>query len=238
MLGRLRRRFRRARLGSRAALVLGDIRALPFRKRVRFKAVLAPYGMLQSLLCDRDLAATLRSVSGVVARGGVFAVDLVPDLPRWQECHRRVSLRGRRPGGGQLTLIESVRQDPDRRFTIFDQEFVERRDGRRETRRFSLAFRTLTVPQISRRLERAGFTVDAVLGDYRGRAWSPEADVWLILAPPALVVCPRKTLTPGGASRLPALLPGRILPVCSLVAPCQPGAARRQVCQVISGTHH
>ena len=182
MLGRLRRRFRRARLGSRAALVLGDIRALPFCKRVRFKAVLAPYGMLQSLLCDRDLAATLRSVSGVVARGGVFAVDLVPDLPRWQECHRRVSLRGRRPGGGQLTLIESVRQDPDRRFTIFDQEFVEQRDGRRETRRFSLAFRTLTVPQISRRLERAGFAVDAVLGDYRGRAWSPEADVWLILA--------------------------------------------------------
>ncbi|MEE8131338.1 MAG: class I SAM-dependent methyltransferase [Vicinamibacterales bacterium] len=182
MLDRLRRRFRRARLGRRAALVMGDIRALPFRKRVRFKAVMAPYGMLQSLLRDRDLAATLRSVSGVVARGGVFAVDLVPDLPRWQEYHRRVSLRGRRPGGGQLTLIESVRQDHDRRLTIFDQEYVERRDGRRETHRFSLAFRTLTVPQISRRLERAGFTVDAVLGDYRGRAWSPEADVWLILA--------------------------------------------------------
>ena len=79
-----------------------------------------------------------------------------------------MSLRGRRPGGGQLTLIESVRQDADRRLTLFDQEFVERRDGRREIQRFSLAFRTLTVPQISRRLERAGFTVDAVLGDYRG----------------------------------------------------------------------
>ena len=182
MLARLRRRFRRARLGARAALVRGDIRALPFRKRFRFRAVMAPYGMLQSLLRDRDLIATLRSVAQVTARGGVFAVDLVPDLPRWREYHRKVSLRGPGPGGGQLTLIETVRQDRGRRLTIFDQEFVERRDGRRDTRSFSLAFRTLSVAQTSRRLEQAGFAVDAVLGDYRDREWSPDADVWVILA--------------------------------------------------------
>ena len=182
MLDRLRRRLRRARLGGSAALVRGDIRALPFRKRFRFRAVMAPYGVLQSLLRDRDLAATLSSVSQVVAKGGWFGIDLVPDLPRWREYHRKVSLRGPESGGGRLTLIETVRQDRDRRLTIFDQEFVRRRDGRREIRRFSLAFRTLTVQEISRRLERAGFTVDAVLGDYRGLEWSPEADVWVILA--------------------------------------------------------
>ena len=182
MLSRLRRRFRRARLGGRAALVQGDIRKLPFRKRFRFALVMAPYGMLQSLLRDRDVAATLRSVAKIIPRGGVFAVDLVPDLPRWREYNRRVSLRGRRPGGGQLTLIETVRQDVDRQLTIFDQEFVERRGRRRDTHRFSLAFRTLTVPEVSRRLERAGFQVDAVLGDYGGLEWSPEANVWVILA--------------------------------------------------------
>ena len=55
-----------------------------------------------------------------------------------------------------------------------------------------------------------------------------------------LVVCLTHGLTdfPGGASRLPALLLGRILPVCSLVAPWQPGAARRQVCQAMCETHH
>jgi hypothetical protein len=144
--------------------------------------VMAPYGMLQSLLRDRDLRATLKSVAAVVPRDGVFGVDLVPDLPRWQEYKRRTTLRGRRPGGGQLTLVETVRQDEDRGLTIFDQEFVERIGRRRQTRRFSIAFRTLTVSQMAGRLERAGFRIDSVLGDYRGREWSPDADVWVILA--------------------------------------------------------
>lgn len=182
MLDRLGARLRRARLSHRVKLVRGDIRALPFRKRFRFDLVMAPYGMLQSLLRDADLHATLESVAGVLRRGGVFGVDLVPDLPRWQEYERRVSLRGESAGGGHLTLIETVRQDPARHLTIFDQEFVERRRGHRSIHRFSLAFRTLSVRQVTRRLERAGFSVDAVLGDYRGQEWSPEADVWVIIA--------------------------------------------------------
>jgi hypothetical protein len=32
------------------------------------------------------------------------------------------------------------------------------------------------------RLERAGFDVDRVLGDYRGSAWDERADVWIVLA--------------------------------------------------------
>lgn len=182
MLRRLSGRLRRARLSERAAVVRGDIRALPFRKRFRVDLVMAPYGMLQSLLRDRDLRATLESVAGVLRSGGVFGIDLVPDLPRWQEYDRRVSLRGERAGGGHLTLIETVRQDPDRQLTVFDQEFVERHRGRRTSHRFSLAFRTLSVRQVTRRLERAGFAVDAVLGDYRDQPWSADADVWVIVA--------------------------------------------------------
>jgi hypothetical protein len=33
-----------------------------------------------------------------------------------------------------------------------------------------------------KRLERAGFRIKAVLGDYNGEPWDPRADVWLILA--------------------------------------------------------
>ena len=44
-----------------------------------------------------------------------------------------------------------------------------------------LPFRTLSVPQMRRRLEKAGFRVDAVLGDYRGGPWHPDADVWILL---------------------------------------------------------
>jgi hypothetical protein len=45
-----------------------------------------------------------------------------------------------------------------------------------------LTFRTLPVRQMARRLEAAGFRVEAVLGDYQGRPWDERADVWIILA--------------------------------------------------------
>jgi hypothetical protein len=48
--------------------------------------------------------------------------------------------------------------------------------------RFDLTFRTLSVRQMTRQLESAGFGVDAVLGDYRGRPWDDRADVWIIMA--------------------------------------------------------
>jgi SAM-dependent methyltransferase len=161
-------------------LVRGDIRALPFAAR-SFSMVLAPYGILQSLTKPRDLAATLASVAGVVERGGTFWIDLVPDVPKWREYTNKVQLRGR-SGGADLTLIESVRQDRRRRLTTFEQRYLERRNGRTRDHCFELVFRTLSVPEMSRQLGRAGFQVEAVLGDYQGRAWDERADVWIIMA--------------------------------------------------------
>ena len=179
MLARARERLHRSRLT--AALVRGDIRHLPFRRRCKFSLVMAPYGMLQSLTRERDLRATLAAVASVVERGGLFVIDLVPDLPAWSEYDRRVSLAGRR-GRGHLTLIESVRQDRPNGLTIFDQEYTERRGHTRSVHRFSLTFRTISVPQMRRRLEAAGFRIDALLGDYDGGPLDLRADVWIILA--------------------------------------------------------
>jgi hypothetical protein len=118
----------------------------------------------------------------VLRAGGLFGVDLVPDLPNWREYEKKISLHGRRNATTMLTLVESVRQDRRRALTIFDQEYIEHRKGKRHVHRFSLTFRTLSVPQMLRRLERAGFRIHAVLGDYQGRPWDERADVWLILA--------------------------------------------------------
>jgi len=214
MLARARQRVRRARLSSPVSLVRGDIRFLPFadatvsRRSAKretgvarrstlpkgalesapreggFSMVLAPYGMLQSLLRERDLKATLAAAHRVLRPGGTLGVELVADLPSWQEYKKRVSLKGwrRKAGGAHVTLTETVRQDRAKGWTIFDQEFTERRGRKSETRRFSLSFRTLSVPQVARRLEKAGFEVTAILGDYRGGPWDPRADVWVILA--------------------------------------------------------
>jgi ubiquinone/menaquinone biosynthesis C-methylase UbiE len=185
MLAHAQRRLRRAKLTERALLVRGDIRTLPFpsaRGTRGFSLVMAPYGILQSLTRERDLRDTLASVARVLKRGGLFGIDLVPDLPRWDEYHRRVSLKGTRGANGRLTLIESVRQDRRRKLTIFDQEYVERRGRTRTVHRFALTFRTLSVPQMARRLEQAGFAIQSVLGDYQGGPWDQRADVWIVLA--------------------------------------------------------
>ncbi len=183
MLRHARRRARRAKMGDRLSLVRGDIRRLPLDGQ-SFDLVLAPYGVLQSLVRESDLVSSLESVARVTRRGATFGVDLVPDVPRWAEYRRRVSLRGRRGRSGPgVTLVESVRHDRRRRLTVFDQEYIESHPGAASrVHRFSLVFRTLSIPQMARRLEGAGFRVEAVLGDYQGRAWDPRADVWIILA--------------------------------------------------------
>lgn len=183
MLARARRRVARTTVSRHVRLVRGDIRHLPFSPST-FAAILAPYGVLQSLLREQDLAAALAAAHGVLRRGGAFGLELVADLPAWEEYRKRISLRGwrRRRGGAHVTLVETVRQDRARRLTIFNQEFTERCGRHCRTRRFALTFRTVSVPQMARRLERAGFAVTALLGDYRGGPWDRRAEVWVILA--------------------------------------------------------
>ena len=107
--------------------------SLPFRNAARFDLVMAPYGILQSLVRESDLKATLASVARVLARGGLFGVDLVPDLPVWKEYRNKVRFRGSRRGGkSRITLVESVRQDRAKKLTIFDQEYIERRGRERQ----------------------------------------------------------------------------------------------------------
>jgi ubiquinone/menaquinone biosynthesis C-methylase UbiE len=169
-----------ARAPEQLRAARGDIRALPFADQ-SFEMVVAPYGVLQSLTRPRDLRDALASAARVLARGGTLGVDLVPDVPNWKEYRNRVQMSGR-DGTAHLTLVESVRQDPRRRLTTFEQCYIERRGGRTKRHRFDLTFRTLTVPQMGRELARVGFEITAALGDYDGRPWDPRADVWIILA--------------------------------------------------------
>ena len=52
----------------------------------------------------RSNSATLASVARVVAPGGTFGIDLVPDVPKWREYENRVQLRGR-AGGAWVVAI-------------------------------------------------------------------------------------------------------------------------------------
>lgn len=185
MLARARRPPRRRgqpgrRRSKRPRFVRGDIRALPFR-RASVGMILAPYGVLQSLVRERDLTRALAAARRVLAPGGLLGIDLVPDVPRWREYRDRVQLRGRLHGR-HVTLVESVRQDRARRLTTFEQRYQERRRGGTVEQRFHLTFRTLPLRLMVARLARAGFVVEARFGDYQGGAWGAGADAWIVLA--------------------------------------------------------
>jgi SAM-dependent methyltransferase len=181
MLAHAVRRLARLPRVLRPAILRGDIRSLPF-PRAAFGCVMAAYGLAQSLLSDEDLDAMLSEVARVLPSGGLAGFDLVPDLPAWDEYTDKVIFRGRSRRGGRVTLTETVRQRPRRGVTIFDDEFVERRRGRVERRRFTLTFRTIQVDELTARLRRARLRVETIFGDYRGGLWSPAADAWVVLA--------------------------------------------------------
>jgi ubiquinone/menaquinone biosynthesis C-methylase UbiE len=82
MLVRGQKKVKRARVQSRVKLIRGDIRFLPFPDK-SFPLVMAPYGILQSLLDEALLTATLNDVRRVLTRDGTFGLELVADLPAW-----------------------------------------------------------------------------------------------------------------------------------------------------------
>ena len=108
---------------------------------------MAPYGILQSLLDEKLLSATLKEVHRVMTRNGIFGLELVADLPAWDEYSKRTSLRGKRgPNGKPIALIESVKQDRRNHITRFEQEFVEGRGKSATRKKFTIAFRTALGP--------------------------------------------------------------------------------------------
>ena len=127
--GYARRRAKRLRVAEPAGPRPRRHPPLPFAPGA-FSAVMAPYGILQSLTREADLAATLSEAAPGAGAGGTLGIDLVPDLPAWDEYRDRVRFRGRNRQGAARDAVESVRQDRRRKLTIFDQEYVERRGGR------------------------------------------------------------------------------------------------------------
>lgn len=180
MLERARVRLGRAPKARRPGLVRGDIRALPFRD-ASFERVFAPYGVLQSLTSDEDFSASLRESRRLLKPGGWFGFELIPELKDWKAYQRQVVFRGKL-GSANVTLRESVRQDRKRGVTIFDEEFTVSRGGVSRRYRFPLAFRSLPMERVLELLTGAGFSVESVAGSYRGKIWTPDSRVWVVLA--------------------------------------------------------
>jgi ubiquinone/menaquinone biosynthesis C-methylase UbiE len=181
MIARARTRSRRAKLSGRLRLVRADIRFLPFPAR-SFRAVIAPYGILQSLLTDEDLRRVLASVARVLRPRGVFGIDLVSDLPRWPEYTNQRQLSGSKNPNVHLTLVESVSQERSGSVTVFTQRYTARGQRGATEHCFELRFRTPSVRRLTALLKQAGLSVASISGDYAGGAWHKDADTTIIVA--------------------------------------------------------
>ena len=145
-----------------------------------FGCVMAPYGVLQSLTRERDSGDA--GVGRPRARpGGLFALDLVPGPAALGEYSRRTSLRG----AARQRHADAHRVGPPGPPPRADdlRPGVRRAPGRHAPG----ASLRADVPHAvgaadARRLEKAGFAIDAVLGDYQGGPWDERADIWVILA--------------------------------------------------------
>ena len=162
-------------------LVRGDIRALPFAAR-SFSMVLAPYGILQSLI---ETARSRRDarVGGACRRARRHLRDRsragCPEVARV----RQQGAAARAESGGAAAHADRIGPAGPAPPT---------HDVRAALCGTAGAARAITVSSCVPDAVGAGRCrgsssaqdsgVEAVLGDYRGRAWDERADVWIIMA--------------------------------------------------------
>ena len=99
-------------------------------------------GILQSLIRDKDLNATLASVASVLKPGGLFGVDLVPDVPNWREYSNRVQMTGKAAGGAKPS---AARRQPT---WTAGSASIQRRSGWKR----SAGWSSLSISSATRRL--------------------------------------------------------------------------------------
>jgi SAM-dependent methyltransferase len=153
--------LRRARERTHAALVRGDMRALPFRDR-SFVLAVNLFTSFGYFLDDAEHRLVLRQVAAALASPGHFVIDYL------NAEHVRRTLRVPEQAASRDVRV-TRRIDGDSRFVIKE---IELRD---EGRRFQERVRLYGAEELESLLSDAGLHIVARFGDYDGRPLSPEA---------------------------------------------------------------
>lgn len=160
--------------------VVADLRALDLTQR-RFPLVIMPMNTLQAFHDRDDHRAVLRRAREHVSPGGAFAFDVImPDLTALaglvgDELPGEVFAA---PGGETLhhrSRYDAV--DPDGGTVSFTTVIDERHPARppvRYTRHHTVHL--FSPSELWELLAAAGFTVDAVFGDFAGSPLSPDSE--------------------------------------------------------------
>jgi SAM-dependent methyltransferase len=164
--------LRRAGQRTGAALVRGDMRALPFRDG-SFALAVNLFTSFGYFLSDDENRRVVQQVAHALAPGGHFVLDYLN-----AEQVRR-SLRAQRPSanGERRSEVRVTRRlGADGRFVIKE---IELRD---EGRRFEERVRLYGPDELAALLTNAGLRVVARFGDYEGAAPGPDAPRVILVA--------------------------------------------------------
>jgi SAM-dependent methyltransferase len=152
--------------GLRAALLRGDLRALPFGPA--FAGVLCLDSPLALILEEAGLAAALTSFHRALQPGGVLVAEVYDYVKSLGE-EDRAPWTGRFPAPwGHIIVHESHRYDCDASLWEMTQAFVVQRNRRQETFTITHRLRTRTADAYAAAIERAGFRIQALWTAYPG----------------------------------------------------------------------
>src|SRR5262249_14704266 len=150
--------LRRARERGGAALVRGDMRALPFRDG-SFALALNLFTSFGYFLDDEEHRHVVQEVAATLAPGGHFVLDYL-NAERVRRT-LKVTERAAGPGGSRDVLVRR-RIDENSRYVIKE---IELRD---EGRRFQERVRLYGPEELAALFAAAGLSVVAQFGDYDG----------------------------------------------------------------------
>jgi SAM-dependent methyltransferase len=155
--------LRRAKARTRAPLVRGDMRALPFIPGTFALAVnlFTSFGYFRD---DAEHELVLRQVAAALAPGGRFVLDYL----NAEEVRRSLRPTEERRAGGSIVRIT-------RRFSVEGRFVVKEIELPDEGRTFQERVRLYAAEELKGLLTGAGLAVTAWYGDYSGAPGGPDA---------------------------------------------------------------
>ena len=165
--------LRRARERTRARLVRGDMRALPFRDG-SFALAVNLFTSFGYFLDDEEHRLVVRQVAAALAPGGHFVLDYL----NAEQVRRTVQLSEQAKGGTERRSGPRVRRSigPDGRFVIKEIEL------RGRARSFQERVRLYGADDLAALCTDAGLRVVARFGDYDAGAPAPNAPRVILVA--------------------------------------------------------
>jgi SAM-dependent methyltransferase len=164
-----------------AQLVRGDMRFLPFKQKA-FVAVISMDQSFGYLPSSKDDLQSLRELHVVLGRGGVLIVDLFNLEQLIKKNQANPLPKGREYSSFflvQTRSIDSLSRKLHDQWTVFD--WVER-----DVKVFEHITRLYRRSDMQRLLEKAGFSLKAIYGDYEMENWTEDSNRLIFFAAASL----------------------------------------------------